>query len=107
MSLDPENIESAKTMDVPAIKAAWAEWLAASNETEEAWKALTSAFYGPKTPRSRKNTKAANAAWIATLDRTDAARKAVAGLPDLEEVAAYEAEQAAIIEEANRQGGLF
>lgn len=104
MSLDPENIESAKLWDVTAIKAAWAEWFAASAETER----LRLAYKGSMHYGKPRGLVADHySAWLATLDRTDAARKAVAGLPDLDEVAAYETEQAEIAEEANRQGDLL
>ena len=92
-------------MNVEAIKAAWAEWDAASAATEEA----LDAFAIVKRSNGLKSAayRAGRLAWEATLDRTDAARKGVAGLPDLDEVAAWEAEQAAIAEVEEKQGKLF
>lgn len=94
-------------MNTQAIRAAWAEWEAASAATDAAHdkgKPL-----GAFTSR-RANSKSAWAAykdWLATLDRTDAAREALAGLPDLEEVEAYEVEQREIAEANANQLTLF
>lgn len=94
-------------MDKKTIKAAWAEWEAASAATDAAHDAAKAAG-GFTTKRVRNKVAAdAYALWLASLSRTDAARLAVAGLPDLDEVAAWEAEQAeAAIADAN-QGKLF
>lgn len=94
-------------MNVEAIKAAWAEWDDASRATDiahMAWKDYQRAYTGPRFKALRAEAKAR---WEATLDRTDAARKAVAGLPDPGEVEAYEREQAAIAAERAAQGSLF
>jgi hypothetical protein len=94
-------------MNVEAIKAAWAEWDAASAATDAAF--AKGKPLGAFSSR-RANSKTAWGAykdWTATLERTDAAREAVAGLPDLDEVAAWEAEQAAIAEAEEKQGKLF
>lgn len=94
-------------MNVESIKRAWAEWNAASAATDAAWNAVKSAERDPDIRGRAARKRTARKAWEATLPRTDAAREALRGLPDLDEVATYEAEQAAIAAEDARQGNLF
>jgi len=94
-------------MNVEAIKAAWAEWDAASAATEAAWGMVKAAERGLLNGSKRAAIARERKVWAATLDRTDAARSALAGLPDLDEVAAWEAEQVAIAEAEEKQGKLF
>lgn len=94
-------------MNTKAVRAAWVEWDAASAATDAAHDAARAAG-GFTTKRGRNQVAAtAYAVWLASLPRTDAAHLGVAGLPDLDEVAAWEVEQVeAAIADAN-QGKLF
>ena len=108
--LDQENEETLRLTDLPAIKAAWAEWEAASAATEAAWQIerhIRLYPTGKSKAARREQMLRAHGAWLATLDRTDAARKAVAGLPSLEDVAEFEARQAQRQAENDRQWSLL
>lgn len=100
-------------MDAVAIKATWDSLDAAQAEAVRLLGlAADAAVKWKKAPRVHKASLYASAveARMLALAAEDAwaeARKAVAGLPGLDELAAWKAEQAKIAEENARQGTLI
>ena len=94
-------------MDVQGIRDRWDQWLSASSRTDMAHDKCKR--LGGFTTRRMRDAKAQEAydAWVATLAETDAAREAVAGDPDIDEVDAWEREQREIAEVAANQLTLF